>query len=64
VTCVDSNAARGLDEKHDATLDNLAKKWGAVRDASKNLTLQNDAMMAYERVSMKYLDTLDRLGTV
>lgn len=62
-----------LDEKHDSMLNSLAQKWGvskneamlrAVREAADDLTLQSDAMMAYERVSMEYRDALDRLGSV
>lgn len=62
-----------MDQEHDAILTSLANKWGvskneailrAVREASEDLTLRNDAMSAYERVSTKYRDALDRLGSV
>jgi len=35
-----------------------------VREASEDLTLQDDEMSAYERVSTKYRDALDRFGSV
>lgn len=57
----------------DSAIERLAVRWGvskheavlrAVREADETRRLEDDAMAAYERVSAKYRDALDRLGSV
>lgn len=57
----------------DEALARLADRWGvtksdavrrAVAEADAGRTLESDALAAYERVSERYRDALDRLGSV
>jgi hypothetical protein len=58
--------------QHDEAIARLAERYGvskheavlrAVELADNEAVLEDDAMAAYERVSGKYRDALDRLGS-
>ncbi len=61
------------DESQDAAIERLAERWQvskteailrAVLEADSRRRLEDDAMDAYARVSERYRDALDRLGSV
>ncbi len=60
-------------EQQDAAIERLAARWHvskaeailrAVQEADAERRLEDDAMSAYARVSERYRDALDRLGSV